>query len=76
MSVHLHAFSDRGEAFDVYYGATLVNTVYYEPGFTARQVREALIRDHGYTATVSVYKRAIGRHAYSDCARATHPEEL
>lgn len=61
-------------AYDVYIGALLIDTVFFDYS-GAREARKALIDHDGLPSTISVYQRAVGRHAYSDCARASKPEE-
>ena len=67
--------TDPMTAFEVFYGAVHVDTLYYNDDMSAREVRRAEIDRGAFTERASVYKRAKDRHAFSDCARASHPEE-
>lgn len=61
--------------FDVYVGNAHVDTVYFDDPMSAREVRRSLIEHDNWHANISVYRNALGRCAYDDMARASHPEE-
>lgn len=62
-------------AFEIRVGPRLVNVHYRDDDdMSARDYRKQLIAA-GSSPSISVYKRAVGRYAFSDCARASKPEE-
>lgn len=63
--------------FEVRVAHVLVETVYLPVGMSAREARDALIAGEvgrRFGQAVSVYK--VGGAAFTDMARASHPEEL
>lgn len=62
--------------FDVYVTHHHIDNVWADADLSAQSVRKSLIEHDGYPSTISVYKNAVGRARFTDCARASHPEEL
>lgn len=62
--------------FEVYIGANHVDTVFFDADTSAREVRRAMVNHDGLPNTISVYKRHPTKPAFTDVARASHPEEL
>jgi len=60
--------------FDIYVAHHHIDTVHADADLSALSVRTSLIQHDGYPSTISVYKAEGAR--FSDCARASHPEEL
>lgn len=61
--------------YDVYLHDRYIDRVVFALPHPARDVRRMLIEMDGHSKSISVYRKALGRHAYDDMARATKPEE-
>lgn len=62
--------------FDVYIGPRHIDTVFFDARMSAKEVRRALIDHDGLPSTISVFKNHPTKPAFTDVARASHPEEI